>query len=354
MKILIDIGHPAHVHFFKNAIDLLKAKGHTVIITSRDKEFAIKLLDDLGLEHFVLSKMSKGGLLGLGMELIKRNIALYKIVRKTKPDIMMAIGGVNIAQIGKLTRTPSLVFYDTENAKLQNAITYPFASCVIAPRCYESWLPKRRHVRYAGYHELAYLRKNVFSPDQSIAIKSGIKADKDNFLIRLVSWQANHDVGENGFSTELTQQLVTKLASLGNVMITSESGLPNSLRAYEYTGDISNMHHVLAHCRLYVGESATMASEAAVLGVPALYVANTGRGYTNEQESRYALVKNVVELKWDKINAAIEQMLLLSKEQIAKKRATLLKDTVDVSDFTVECVESYPQFLNVYQQSQGV
>jgi len=40
----------------------------------------------------------------------------------------------------------------------------------------------------------------------------------------------------------------------------------------------------MAYCRAFIGESATMASEAAVLGVPAVYAAETGRSYTDEQE----------------------------------------------------------------------
>jgi len=354
MRVLIDIGHPAHVHFFRHAIHLFHKNGHQTIITSREKEFALQLLDDLGLEHIPLSRMGKGGLLGLGMELLKRNFALYKVIKQHKPDIMLAIGGVTIAQVGKLTGIPSLVFYDTENAKLQNAITYPFASCVVVPQCYESWLPKKRHVRYSGYHELAYLRNNLFSPDKSIAIQSGLDPDKDNFLLRLVSWQANHDVGEKGFTLDLTLRLIDKLSKLGKVMISSEAQLPVELKAYAYPGKISEIHHVLAYCRLYLGESATMASEAAVLGIPALYIANTGRGYTNEQQHKYGLVNNIRSLEWDLITEGVDQALQLTKEDLNLKRSLLLNDTVDVAEFIVKCAENYPEFLHHYQQSQSV
>ncbi|MDD1696935.1 MAG: DUF354 domain-containing protein, partial [Methanoregula sp.] len=35
---LIDIGHPAHVHFFKYLIRNMEKNGHVVKITARDKE----------------------------------------------------------------------------------------------------------------------------------------------------------------------------------------------------------------------------------------------------------------------------------------------------------------------------
>ena len=349
MRILIDIGHPAHVHFFKHAIVELQQRSHEIIVTSRQKEFALDLLDSLQLEHYPLSSLKKGGLVSLGFELVKRNTGLYKIIRKHRPDIMTAIGGVTIAQVGKLCRIPSLVFYDTENAKLQNAITYPFASCVLVPRCYETWVPKKRHVRYDGYHELAYLHPARFTPDREIAVAAGLDPQRDNFLIRLVSWQANHDVGEKGLTTQTITQMIEKLAGLGHVMISSESELPDSLQQYRYTGPVEDVHHVMAFCKLHLGESATMASESAVLGVPAMYIANTGRGYTNEQEKKYQLVSNIRELHWDKIEPVIDQLLQTGTDTWSKRRQALLDDTIDVTRYIVDCIESWPDCLNDYQ-----
>jgi len=44
MKILIDIGHPAHVHYFKNFIRIMQTNGSRFMITSRNKEIAHYLL----------------------------------------------------------------------------------------------------------------------------------------------------------------------------------------------------------------------------------------------------------------------------------------------------------------------
>ena len=44
MRILIDIGHPAHVHLFKNFAWQMQEKGHKVLFTCREKEFEIDLL----------------------------------------------------------------------------------------------------------------------------------------------------------------------------------------------------------------------------------------------------------------------------------------------------------------------
>ena len=45
MKILIDIGHPAHVHYFRNFIGIMQEKGHEFFVTARDKEVSHQLLN---------------------------------------------------------------------------------------------------------------------------------------------------------------------------------------------------------------------------------------------------------------------------------------------------------------------
>ena len=352
MNVLIDIGHPAHVHFFRHPIEQLRAHGHRVAITSRDKECAIDLLDALGFEHQVLSRQ-RGGLLGLGLELVQRETALYRLSRGFRPDVMAEIGGIFVAHVGRLMGVPALAFYDTENATLQNALTYPFASAVVVPRCYTGYLPHRRHLRYPGYHELSYLHPDYFHPDRARALAAGLAPEGDTFLVRVVSWRANHDVGEKGWTRELLAGVIGRLAPLGRVILSAEHTTDPQFAPYAYRGPAADLHHLLAFCRLYVGESATIASEAAVLGVPAIYAAATRRGYTDEQEARYGLVKNVRRLTLGGINEAIDACLAQPREHWAQARIALLADTVDVAAFVTDCIERFPAPLREYQIGLG-
>ncbi|MBW7470496.1 DUF354 domain-containing protein [Marinobacter sp. M216] len=337
-RILIDICHPAHVHFFKNVIGVLNNRGHEILVTSREKEVTVRLLEDLDVDHCMLSSASKGGVVGMLKELISRNFGLYKVARRFKPDVMAAIGGIFVAQVGRLSSIPSVVFYDTENATLQNALTYPFASRVSVPRAYESWLPKRSE-RYDGYHELAYLHPEFFKPDYVEAVANGLSPSGDTFLIRVVSWNANHDLNEQGWSVQLLRTVVSFLSRLGKVIVSSEGGLPDDLAPYGYAGNPSSMHHVMAFCRLFVGESATMASESVVLGVPAIYAAHTGRGYCNEQEVRYGMLRNINELNETSLVGCIREFLLITPDEILKRHEELLGDTIDVVEYAANLVE---------------
>jgi len=341
MKILIDIGHPAHVHFFSVPITLWRQAGCEIVVTSRHKEIAVDLLDARAIAHRPLSAMGDGRIGGLARELVNRDRKLYRVVREEKPDIMVGIGGVFIAHVGFLTRTPSLVFYDTENATLSNLITYPLASLVVVPACYQAWLPPW-HLRYRGYHELSYLHPNQFTPDRDIALACGLAQDRPTFLVRTVSWQASHDLREKGWSEELLRQTVAYLSHRGKVLISAESTLPADLQLYRYSGPPEHIHHLLAYLDLFVGESATMASECAVLGSPAIYAAETGRGYTDEQEDRYGLVKNIRNICWPKLRAAIDIFLNRPRESYAEQRQQLLAETIDVGRFVVDLTLGYP------------
>lgn len=339
MRILFDICHPAHVHFFRNPIEILRSRGHQILITSRKKEVTLALLDKLGLSHRALSAAA-GGKLGLAGELFKRNLGLIRIALNFRPDCMAAIGGIFIAQVGALTRIPSLVFYDTENAHLQNRLTYPFASMVIVPRCYEGPLP-RRSIRYSGYHELSYLHPSRFKANRDIAIGNGLDHRRDTFLIRLVAWKANHDFGQRGWDSDLLSSVIDHLSPKGKVIVSSESALPSRFRDLSYQGDPLQIHHLMAHCRLHIGESATMASESAVLGVPAIYAAHTGRGYTNEQERSYGLVKNIRILEAGPVVAAIDDMMEIPLATWPQRHKALIDDTIDVAAYTADLIDDF-------------
>ncbi len=342
MRILVDIGHPAHVHFFFHPIRILRNQGHDIIVTSRRKEIATDLLDGLDIPHEILSSHPGGGGLGaLAKEMMERDAALWRTAGKFKPDVMTGIGGVNPAHVRIVTGIPAIVFYDTENAVLSNLITYPFASLVAVPSCYQAWLPPW-HLRYPGYHELSYLHPKRFVPDRDRAIMAGLDPVRPTFLIRTVSWKASHDVNEQGWSEDLLVNIVYHLSSMGKVLISSEGALSSGLEQYRFKGPVTDIHHLMAFARLFVGESATMASECAVLGTPAVYAALTGRGYTDQEESGYGLVKNVKDLTWAALKDAIDCFLSRPADVFHNRRDRLLADKIDVAEFVADLVSGYP------------
>lgn len=337
MRILIDILHPAHVHFFRNFRAEMTNRGHQVCITARDKDRSVELLQAFGLPYQQISRQKRGA--GLAVEMGQRTARLMSVMRRFRPDVMTGIMGPSIALAGAVRRVPAVVFYDTEFAVQTNRIVYPLAHSVCTPDSYQGKVPGR-HLQYAGYHELAYLHPNRFQPDPAVLGDFGIGPDEPYSIVRFVSWQAVHDRKERGLTAKQKLHLVEVLQRRGRVLISSESPLEGHLADLAVPGRVEQIHHLIAHARLVVGESATMSSEAAVLGVPAVYIATTGRGYTDDEERRYGLVRHFTEDKYDLALSAVEEISAEPAETWRTARQRLLDEKIDVTAWMIDYFET--------------
>ena len=349
MRILIDIVHPADVHFFKNAINEWQDRGYKVLITARDKDIALQLLGTYGFEFMCISSQGKG-LWSMAHELVARDLRLFRIARIFEPDVLTGFTGISIAHVGRLLGKPSVVFYDTEFARLSNFLTYPLATLVCTPDCYDGRIGKK-HIRFPGYKDLAYLHPYRFTPDPKVVKEAGIDPESKFFVVRFVSWEAAHDVGEKGLSCANKIKFVKELSNYGRVFISSENDLPEELSPYHSPVSIDKMHHLMAFSYLYVGESATMASECAVLGVPSIFIATSGRGYITELQQKYGLVFRFSDDQQDQAFEKMKDLLRqsnLSKEWF-RRREQMLSEKTDVTAWMVEFIEK-----TYFKTGQGI
>lgn len=338
MKIIIDISHPAHVHFFRYAYEIWQERGHQVKLVARDKDVTLKLLDDYHYPYEVLSKQGSG-LSGLSLELLTHANKLYKLAKDFKADVIMEIGGTFIVHVCRLLGIKGIVFTDTEHAKLSNAITFPFATHICTPTCYMDDLGKKQ-VRYNGFQELAYLHPNYFIPNPESLTASGLQKDEKFYVIRFVSWGASHDVGKVGLTDEQKIRLMTGLTRHGKVLIASEGALPPELEPYKVRVSPTKIHDLMYYASMYVGEGATMASESAILGTPSVYINPLILGYINEINHKYHLLH-----QFSEGDPAIEKVLELAenpnlKNEYRARHDQMLKDKTDVTAWMVDFIES--------------
>lgn len=338
MRIVFDVGHPGHVHLFKNVIWRLEQGGHSTLITARDKDITILLLDAYGFEYHYLSKAGQS-ILGLILELVQRDWRLLEIARRFQPDILVGIGDT-VTHIGHLIGRPSVVFTDTEHVAIDRFLTYPFATVICTPECFKRDLG-RRHVRYAGYHELAYLHPNSFQPTPTVLRELGISENEPFFVLRFVSWKASHDVGQQGFSSALKRRAIETLSCHGRVLISSETELPTEFQHLRLTAPPHRIHDVLAYAQLYLGEGATMATEAGLLGTPSVYTSSlVGKmGNFDELMDHYGLVYAYRDPA-EALSRAVELALGEdTKSEWGRRRERLLEDKVDLTAWAVDLIE---------------
>lgn len=342
MRIVVDINHPAHVHYFKNFIWEMEKRGHELLITASEKEISFTLLRNYGFDfvnlgtygNFVSKKV---------INILPMDFKMYTAVKNFKPDLFLGFSPIRAAHVSKLLGKPCIAMDDTEHSKWEHRLYVPFADAILTPTCFKKDFGKN-HIRYNGYTELAYLHPNYFTPNPAVLDELRLSKDDIFIILRFVSWNAGHDIGQQGIQNKI--QFVKNLEKYGQVLITSERQLSRELQEYKISLPPEKLHDLLYYATLYIGEGATTASECAVLGTHAIYTNTLRLGYTDEEEDKYQLVYNFSEKKQTKKGPFEKAVELLENDNLRnegkEKREKLLRNKIDVTAFFIRFIQNYP------------
>lgn len=344
MKILIDIGHPGHVHLFRPFAQVMQRKGHKILFTCRQKEFEIELLKAADFDFISFGKHYKtkrGKLWGL----VKFDFLMWKTAKKFKPDIFLSHGSIYAAHASFFIRKPHISMEDSGNME-QIRLYLPFTKAVLTP--FE--LPEElgcKQIRYHSYHELAYLHPKYFRPERMELQNLGINESDEFALLRFVSWNATHDVGQGGFSDSVKIKIADIISRDMKVFISSEGTVPDILKEFLIKINPEIMHHVLSFASIVVSEGATMASEAGVLGTPTIYVNSLPRCY-NEDQEKYGTVFNFrsEEGVLDKIKE-----LLISTNKKDNLNQKIIDDKIDLTALLVWFISEWPKSFKMMKEN---
>lgn len=355
LRILIDIGHPAHVHYYRNLAGILEHKGHNVIWTVKEIDVVKRLLDFYGFSYTVFPKKARG-IIGKIIRQFQYDWKLLGICKREKIDI--AIGSsVTISHISKISGLKSIVF-DDDDDDIQPFVTWfstPFASHIASPDAMKGKRKRKDTLYYPGYHELAYLHPRYFQPDPSVLDETGIKKNEPFFIMRFNAFRAHHDIGVNGLSLAQKLELIDILKPHGKIFITTEENMEQELRSYQLPVSPEKIHSLMAFAGMFLGDSQTMTSEAAVLGTPAVKC-NTLAGklsVPNELEHKYGLCYSFQPVEFHLMKEKVRELLQKPKlkEEWAEKRRIMLSEKIDVTAFWAWMIDSYPQSLETLKKN---
>lgn len=335
MKVAVTIQHPAHVHFFKHTIRQLRSDDHRVAVFVREKALVVDLLSNYGIPYTVLSRAAKSRW-RLVSEQLRYEYRLLSRIRRWKPDVVTAIGGVEASHVARVTGVPSVIFTDSELRS--NWLMAPFADVICTPRRFGMEFGDG-HLRYDGFHELAYLHPRRFQPDPDLLRSYGVEPDEPFFVLRFSDMRAHHDIGETGLSKSGKRTLVSTLEDHGVPYIATENSTDG---ARSLPVPPHHFHHLLAHADLVVSDSSTTATEAAILGVPTVRTNSfaAGKDMSNFEElaDEYGLVYSTP----DEMDAIARCRSILSDSTSGnrwqKRRCELLKRKIDVSELVTALV----------------
>ncbi len=337
---------------FRRTIKLLKGEGWKVKILIKTKDVLESLVKESGFEYEnILPGGRSHSKLAMLFAVVKRDIKLWKIVRKFKPDLMMGTDP-SIAHVSWFTGRYGVTIVEDDEDVIKPLVrmTYPFTKAILCPKvCRVGDKYEHKKLGYSGYMKLGYLHPNVFQLSDEVIKKYSF--DKKFVLIRLSSLGAYHDYGIGGLNKPLLREIIQKCQQKGyQVKLSAEFDLDSGLKKLQLQISKLDMHHVLAAASLLISDSQSMSVEAAMLGTPSIrYSGFAGRiSVLEELEHKYQLTFGVKIGNTEYLFQLIEKFSTMSdlKQTFAKRREHMMAEKIDVSAFLVWLIGNFPQSIN--------
>lgn len=313
MRVLLEVSHPAHVHFFTPIGKELLGRGHEVVLALRDKDVALALAERTGI---ATRQPSPGrwsghrpgrGILARAPELLSRIEWLRALIAAERFDLVVTRNPSGVIA-ARRARIPSI--FDTDDGRsagLHFWLAAAFASVITSPEL----LPERlgpRHETYPALKASVFLHPARFSPDPDVLDLYGLMPEDRLFVARFSANDASHDSGVRTIPDELIEKICLMLRSEGHVVLSREGQGTTFLHGrvrrdtfavgFEHQSEegirIAPEHflHLLANAELFVGDSGSVAMESVALGVPALRIADINRPILGEIQRRLGTIEN--------------------------------------------------------------
>ena len=353
MNVLIQMSHPAHFHLYKNVAHNLMDDGHQVFILIKTKDILEDLLKASGLPYYnILKEAHRKSKLGIFWDMLVRDWRMLRFVRKHHIDLLTG-STPEVAQVGWLTRKYRINTGedDMRIVPLFQKLAGPFIQTMLSPETCDNWKLESKTIKYAGFHKLAYLHPNQFTPDRKVVDKY-FSSERSFFILRFAKLKAYHDVETkaHGINTEIAQHLIDQLLPYGDVYITSERDLEPQFEKYRLHINPLDIHHLLAFAKLYIGDSQSMAVEAAMLGTPSLRFNDfAGKiGVLDELENKYGLTCGIPSSNPQQLYDKVEELLAMPDlyDVYQQRRQVMLSEKIDVTAFFTWFIENYPESRN--------
>ena len=126
------------------------------------------------------------------------------------PDFTAGTG--NFYSISKNLGLPAFLLVEDDIVTnfpifLTGLIFYNKYTGILSPIVCNNSFWNRKSIKYAGYHELAYLHPNHFTLDKQL-VEKYFSTEKPYVIIRFAKLNAYHDIGIKGINTEIAQKLI--------------------------------------------------------------------------------------------------------------------------------------------------
>ena len=345
-SVLIDVSHPAHVHFFRPLAQIMSARGDDVRFAGRRKDVTLELLENAGTPYVVASKAAHDcSRITDVAELLQRVIRLRRLIRDMKPDVILTRNPSGVLA-GMCTRTWTV--FDTDDGRtvgLHYWLGAPFAD-VVTSSIHDPERHGTRHLRYRALKPHAFLH-----PDRLRLVPPDV-ADLDLgatpvFAVRWSRHDASHDGRIRGVSPTTRRAVVELLQQRGHVVLSSEGEPLRLLRHADREIQLPSdrFHPLLARASLCINDGQAVSAEAALLGVPTVRLSGfSGRVWYLAHLERLGLVMNFQPGQEADLLAAISTALADEGLQARARAAAdrLNRESEDLTAWFIRLIDGLP------------
>jgi len=344
LNILFFYVHPAKFHLFKNTISLLEKNGHNVDIAISNKEVLSELLESANVRYtnlfpngrklsFLPKKVN--ALLGLIRTLWK----LWLLSKNNRYNIYVTDDVLSI--LGRIQGVPSISFTDNDLTTIPLIkLIFKSSTKIIAPQATNLNDLEYKKIAFKGNKAVAHLTPKYFKKDSEILKKYNLQ-NKDVVVIRLAKLNANHDFrGNTGITDSDLKILVKSIPKNKTIVISSERFIPMDYSQFKHNISPQDFTQILAAASFFIGDSGTMANEAAILGVPNILINKLAKecGVHVELRANYNL-----QYYFDTFSECLETLKKLMnngsyQSQFQKKRDKFIQDSDDFNTILFDAI----------------
>src|SRR3954453_4755731 len=266
-------------------IEVLRRRGHEVLVTARDFAQTLGLLERLRLDHTAIGRHRGGALAAKGLGLASRpgapgrwgaggglgsrSGALVRWAHGRGIDLALGHGSNDVSVAAKLLRIPSVTAFDYEWASVQHNVNCRLAARVVVPDA----IPPERLARYGagpatlrrypGLKEEYYLAD--FEPDPAVLHELGLDREKPLAVVRTPPAVSLYHRFDAPVFSELLHRLEGQQVVVLPRTAQQRAELAGRFTVPERAVDAQSL---VAFADLVISAGGTMNREAVALGTP--------------------------------------------------------------------------------------
>ena len=184
-RIWFDIEEPKTAVMFKSLFKMFQDEGAELLITARDYDSTIQILDDFKINYKQVGKHGGERLEDKLQTYVERLKDLLPIVQDFSPDFFVTFSSVEGTRISYGLRIPSIGFNDEPRNEPVCKLIFPFLNNIITPQCVpiewyiNLYADPKKIIRYNGIDELGWLLDYFPNPQ----ILEDFNLEKGKFVI---------------------------------------------------------------------------------------------------------------------------------------------------------------------------